>query len=728
MPSETLRPAPGEQASGAVNRAGSSNSVAVREQLEQVLGLPDDNFALSAPLLASFTALQRQDQAFILRWLEIVVQVNRDVAQHFLAQAATAFALLDQAGVEAWLMVAMEAVDADNPDAALATLANPSDFAQAYISRHTRCTFDATSQFLQHFVIGLGGRELSITKHHSAYTDTEKLFLPDRIKEFPERELNFTLYKLLAVHMWAQTRYGSWRYQVIEQLGQTANSPTGIAIFNRLECVRLDACIARDLPGLHRQCEALAYCSDEHKREWAAFVQQVPSLIEPDTTALDSIAYIEQFRDTPLPALKRYQGEMDLASVRKAMSARVEREKTAVQGALSELQRAIQQGLNRTGNAGIDEERRFSLMDADTDQGDALGVELLYDDELVEMTPEIQALMESIVQDFGEIPEHYLDGLTQLPYASERESDLGEIEPQTEDFAALDNTLRYREWDYLRERYREGYCLLNEYDVPPVNDRFVEDTLDKYRGLLKSIKKTFEAVLGESKLLRRQAQGDDIDIDALVEAQADFATGKDMSEHVYTRYRNRERNIAVMFMVDMSGSTHGWINDAERESLILLCEALETLGDRYAIYGFSGRTNKRCETYRVKRFDESYNADVRQRISGIRAKGFTRMGAAIRHLGQLLNTTRARTKILITLSDGRPEDYDAYRGRYAIEDTRHALLELRHEGIHSFCITIDKEAQDYLPHMYGVTNYAVIHEVKKLPLKVADIYRRLTTL
>ena len=222
-------------------------------------------------------------------------------------------------------------------------------------------------------------------------------------------------------------------------------------------------------------------------------------------------------------------------------------------------------------------------------------------------------------------------------------------------------------------------------------------------------------------------EGDDIDIDALVEAHADLASGREMSDYVYTRFRNLDRNIAVMFMVDMSGSTLGWVNDAERESLILLCEALETLGDRYAIYGFSGRTNKRCEIYRVKRFDEAYTRFVRERISGIRPKSYTRMGVAIRHLGHLLNMTRARTKILITLSDGRPEDYGGYKGRYGIEDTRHALLELRRDGIHSFCITIDKEAQDYLPHMYGVANYAVIDEVKKLPLKVADIYRRLTT-
>jgi nitric oxide reductase NorD protein len=108
-------------------------------------------------------------------------------------------------------------------------------------------------------------------------------------------------------------------------------------------------------------------------------------------------------------------------------------------------------------------------------------------------------------------------------------------------------------------------------------------------------------------------------------------------------------------------------------------------------------------------------------------KAYTRMGVAIRHLGKLLNAVPARTKLLITLSDGKPEDYGSYRGRYGIEDTRHALLEVKRSGIHPFCITIDKEAQSYLPHMYGPSNFTVVDEVQKLPWKVADIYRRLTT-
>jgi len=177
----------------------------------------------------------------------------------------------------------------------------------------------------------------------------------------------------------------------------------------------------------------------------------------------------------------------------------------------------------------------------------------------------------------------------------------------------------------------------------------------------------------------------------------------------------------------MSGSTKGWINDCEREALVLLCEALEVLGDRYAVYGFSGITHKRCEVYRVKRFDEPYDEPVRERIAGIQPLDYTRMGPAIRHLTGILAAVEARTRLLVTLSDGKPDDFsDGYRGEYGIEDTRQALIEAKRAGIHPFCITIDREAGEYLPRMYGAVNYTVVSDVARLPFKLADLYRRLT--
>jgi nitric oxide reductase NorD protein len=242
------------------------------------------------------------------------------------------------------------------------------------------------------------------------------------------------------------------------------------------------------------------------------------------------------------------------------------------------------------------------------------------------------------------------------------------------------------------------------------------------------LRRTFEMLRGEDKWLKKQPAGDDIDLDSVITAFTDLRTGRELPEQLFQRRYKAERDIAVMFMVDMSGSTKGWINDAERESLVMLCEALEVLGDRYAIYGFSGITRKRCEIYRVKRFAEPYDETVRRRIAGIQPQDYTRMGVAIRHLSALLNAVDARTKLLITLSDGKPDDYsDNYRGEYGIEDTRQALIEAHRGGIHPFCITIDREAREYLPHMYGAVNYTVIEDVARLPLKVADVYRRLTT-
>jgi len=243
---------------------------------------------------------------------------------------------------------------------------------------------------------------------------------------------------------------------------------------------------------------------------------------------------------------------------------------------------------------------------------------------------------------------------------------------------------------------------------------------------LKNLNRTFEALRQDEKRLKKQNYGDDIDLDAFIDAYIDLKQGKEVDEKLFTKLNKIERNVAVMFMIDMSGSTSGWINKMEKESLVLLCESLEILGDTYAIYGFSGKTRNHCEVYKIKDFDERYDRSVKNRICNIQAMDYTRMGASIRHLTMLLNNVEAKTKLLITLSDGKPDDVDGYRGTYGIEDTKKALIEARFQGIHTYCITIDEEAMDYLPYMYGRTNFAVINQVDKLPVKVSDIYRKIT--
>jgi nitric oxide reductase NorD protein len=338
-------------------------------------------------------------------------------------------------------------------------------------------------------------------------------------------------------------------------------------------------------------------------------------------------------------------------------------------------------------------------------------------------------LLTSIALDWGEIPPEMLvaagDGEYDAARYEVKEKDPNEVWQGT---YHLEGAHLYPEWDFARQHYRKNWCVLREIDLEPGDPAYVAEVIAKHQGLVKHLRRTFEAMRDESKLLKRQPQGEDVDIDALVEAHADQCAGLEMTDRLFIRQSRDDRNIAVCFMVDMSGSTKGWINLAEREALILLAEALETLGDRFAIYGFSGWTRNRCEVFAVKRFDEPYDAAARGRIGGIEAHDYTRMGAPIRHLCKLLAEQEARTRILITLSDGKPDDYDPqYRGQYGIEDTRQALFEARLAGIHPFCITIDREGKAYLPHMYGHANWVEIDEVRKLPLKVADIYRRLTS-
>ena len=165
----------------------------------------------------------------------------------------------------------------------------------------------------------------------------------------------------------------------------------------------------------------------------------------------------------------------------------------------------------------------------------------------------------------------------------------------------------------------------------------------------------------------------------------------------------------------------------ERAALLILSEAMEVLKDRFAIYGFSGRTRKRCELYRIKGFDEPYGETIKRRIAGLRPLEYTRLGPPIRRMTELLRDEEARTKLLIVLSDGKPDDYDGYKGDYGIEDTREALLEAKRSGIHPFCITIDRAEHSYLSHMYGAVNFVSINDLSKLPVKIPEVYRKLTT-
>jgi nitric oxide reductase NorD protein len=632
--------------------------------------------------------------------------------------------------VEEWIIETLDIYDRKGLYPACAILRNPQQFAAELDQKEAGLALEDVVGVLEHFIHGLSGRNLKLAAGDEAYTDTETLFLPARLSVFEREQDNFILFKAMAVHQWAQTWYGTFRETVSERCAEYHDTDKALRLFHALETVRLNACIAAEFAGLAREREQLQnqFAAIEYPANWEPYLQ---GLRHAHATASDSWRAVRELYDASgTPPAYCYQGGLDPKQVDKVMSARLLQEKEQMRRMVGQMMEEHPVGENAAteqGEDGPDQGSRFQVAaQAHPDRPEELVFELRIDGQPVTPPAGAHTLLSSIMQDLGEIPEGYLvaagdGGYSQQATPEKRAEDVWKGAYHEE------GALLYKEWDYRRKAYRKNWCVLREIDVHPQDAGFVSDTLRKHAGVVGYLRKTFEMLRGEDKLLKKQKNGEDIDVDALVEAIADSQCGMEMSERLFTRQRKLERNIAVMFMVDMSASTKGWINDAERESLVLLCEALEVLGDRYAIYGFSGMTRKRCELFRIKRFDEPYSELVKARVSGIRPQDYTRMGVTIRHLTRLLHEVNARTKLLVALSDGKPDDYDGYRGEYGIEDTRQALIEARREGVHPFCITIDTEARDYLPHMYGAVNYALVDEVRKLPQRVSEIYRKITT-
>lgn len=660
--------------------------------------------------------LDAEALAFVRHWARVINVSSGALAGHFLDRAARAVRLLDEAQREEWIIAALDVFDARGLGAGMAAFDVPPAPVAPAATGFTGRLADVTAR-LGHFVHGLGGRALKLTPADGAYTDTETVYLPAEIGEYADLPAVARRYRLLAVFLWAQNRYGTWRRAAVRGLLDCARPDLEWPAFERLECLRLEACLARDLPGLARDLQAEQDPADAAL--WAPWRALGAGLLEPGASALDSLALLPRALALELPPPRIYQGAINPARVDEVMRVRLPQEQAKLKAALNGLEEEL--GGEALEVEGGTETRRFELKPP---QAGGTGG-LSYGDEDVELPPELRQLIDSIRQDLGELSPEVLEAhLRNAPEPGGEEQGAAKepLDPEPPGKVHF-----YPEWDYARQRFRDAYCRLTESEVAPGDPAFIAATRKKYRGLSQSIRRVFAAIQSDDQRLKSQSYGDDLDLDALVEAQADLLRGDELSERLYMQFRRLGRNVAVMFMVDMSGSTKGWVNDAEREALLLLGEAIETLGDHYAIYGFSGRTNQRCEIYRIKAFEERNIALVERRISGMAPKTYTRMGVAIRHLGALLTEIPARSKLLITLSDGKPEDYGSYRGRYGIEDTRHALLEVKRGGIHAFCITIDKEAQDYLPYMYGEANYIVIDSVHKLPYRVADIYRKLTT-
>ncbi len=293
------------------------------------------------------------------------------------------------------------------------------------------------------------------------------------------------------------------------------------------------------------------------------------------------------------------------------------------------------------------------------------------------------------------------------------------------------SVLHYPEWDWRTNTYRPNGAAVHLSEAVPGPQQWLDDTLRERRAMLHEVRRRFELLRARRVRVRRQLDGDEIDLEACVESRADFSAGLPLNPRLYQSERRARRDLAVLVLVDISGSTDGWVApgrrviDVEREALLMVSIALDGMGAPFCVQAFSGEGPGGVVVRSVKTFAEPYGPPAALRIAGLEPEHYTRAGAALRHAAQTLMHEPAEHRLLLLLSDGKPNDIDDYEGRYGVEDMRQAVTEARLQGISPFCLTIDRQAAGYLPAVFGAHHYALLPRPELLPEVLLDWLRRL---
>ncbi len=304
--------------------------------------------------------------------------------------------------------------------------------------------------------------------------------------------------------------------------------------------------------------------------------------------------------------------------------------------------------------------------------------------------------------------------------------------PDPEELQENVKTYLYREWDNNLSDYKLEWCLVRQRLAKDDPNPFVEQVRARLDGIIKLIRRQFMKLKPERfRKYRAQPTGDGLDIDALVQALVDMRSGAFLTENVYIRRDKRIRDVAVLFLMDLSASTEEKVNnrriiDIQKEAMVLMAEALDSLQDPYAIFGFSADGRFRVDMFNIKDFNEDYDERVQHRIGNLEPLGLTRMGAVIRHATHKLENVSATVKLLVIMTDGRPYDLEYGNLDYAIADTKKAIQEARRSRIHPFIITSDQKSSDYLKRIAPQTQSIILPKVEMLPTLMPALYKRLT--
>ena len=291
----------------------------------------------------------------------------------------------------------------------------------------------------------------------------------------------------------------------------------------------------------------------------------------------------------------------------------------------------------------------------------------------------------------------------------------------------------YSEWDYNTQSFKPDWVSLYESIHPATNASDIDAILEKHKVLAKLLKQILDRLKPQRFVrVRYQEEGSELDLDVAIRSLIDYKCGTQPDPRINMSHKHDGRDIAVMLLLDLSASLNEVPDGSEQtilqlsqEAVSLLAWTIEQLGDKYAIAGFHSDTRHNVRYYHIKGYSEHFDDSVKGRLAAMDAGFSTRMGAAIRHASHYLEAQKADKKLMLILTDGEPSDIDVDDEQYLISDTKKAIDELSSKGMHSYCISLDKKADDYIQGIFG-TQYTVIDHVDRLPEQLPKLFMSLT--
>jgi nitric oxide reductase NorD protein len=298
--------------------------------------------------------------------------------------------------------------------------------------------------------------------------------------------------------------------------------------------------------------------------------------------------------------------------------------------------------------------------------------------------------------------------------------------------AEIDNAnhhVLYDEWDYSKHTYKPDFCKLFPKSETKIDTEYYKSTLREHASTLMGLRKMLTSVNNKYRQQRRQVQGEEFDLDALTDLYVDVHTGHTPSENIYLSNRKKEKDLSILMLLDSSLSSDGYADgnrviDVEKQVSIIFGEILEEFNVDFSIAGFFSKTRNHSTYLSLKDFDESWQK-AKHKVGTLQPSGYTRIGTALRHSGALLDKRDTKNKWVVLISDGKPNDYDKYEGKYGINDVKQALRELNQRKINSYALAIEGQAKYYLPQMFGQNHFQILTTPVELLQSLVKLYDKI---